>query len=82
VDKLAKERRKCYKDKGRYVKEHDIGVGDLVIAKRKSTKHESPYDPKPYKVHEVHGTQIKAMREGTARSGRRWTSSQGGATKT
>ena len=63
VDKLAKECMKRYKDRGRYVKEHDIGVGDLVIAKRKSTKHESPYDPKPYKVQEVHGTQIKATRE-------------------
>ena len=63
VDKLAKERMKRQKDKGRYVREHNIGVGDLVIAKRKATKHESPYDPKPYKVYEVHGTQIKAMRE-------------------
>ena len=63
VDKLAKERMKRYKDAGRYVKEHDIVVGDLVIAKRKTTKHESAYDPKPYKVFEVHGMQIKAMRE-------------------
>ena len=63
VDKLAKEHMKRYKDAGRYVKEHDIVVGDLVIAKRKTTKHESAYDPKPYKVVEVHGTQIKAMRE-------------------
>jgi hypothetical protein len=63
VDKLAKERMKRDKDKGRYVREHNIGVGDLVIAKRKSTKHESPYDSKPYRVQEVHGTQIKATRE-------------------
>ena len=63
VDKLAKEHMKRNKDKGRYVKEHNIGVGDLVIAKRKSTKHESSYDPKPYRVQEVHGTQIKARRE-------------------
>ena len=63
VDKLAKERMKCYKDAGRYVKEHDMVVGYLVIAKRKTTKHESVYDPKPYKVIAVYGTQIKAMRE-------------------
>ena len=38
-------------------------MGDLVISKRKTTKHESVYDPKPYKVIAVYGTQIKAMRE-------------------
>ena len=63
LDKLAKEHMKRYKDAGRYVKEHDMVVGDLVIAKRKTTKHESAYDPRPYKVYKVHGTQIKAMRE-------------------
>ena len=63
VDKLAKERMKSYKDASRYVREHDMEVGDLVIAKRKTTKHDSVYDPKPYKVVTVHGTQIKGMRE-------------------
>ena len=38
-------------------------MGNLVIAKRKTTKHESLYDPKPYKVYKVYGAQIKAMRE-------------------
>ena len=36
---------------------------DLVIAKRKANKHDSIYNPKPYKVVTVHGTQIKGMRE-------------------
>ena len=30
---------------------------------RKTMKRESTYDPEPYKVVAVHGTQIKAMRE-------------------
>ena len=63
VDKMAKERMKVYKDAGRYIKDHDIKVGDLVIFKRKTTKHNSVYDPKPNKVVAVHGTQIKGMRE-------------------
>jgi hypothetical protein len=63
VDKLAKEGMKKYKDASRHVKDHDIEVGDLVIAKRKTTKHDSVYDPKPYRVVTVHGTQIKGMRE-------------------
>ena len=40
-----------------------IEVGDLVVSKRTTTKHDSVYDPKPYKVVTVHGTQIKGMRE-------------------
>jgi hypothetical protein len=41
VDKMAKERMKMYKDAGRYVKDHTIEVGDLVISKKKTTKHNS-----------------------------------------
>ena len=63
VDKMAKERMKMYKDAGRYVKDHNIEVGDLVISKKKTTKHNSVYDPKPYKVVTVHGMQIKGMRK-------------------
>ena len=43
-DKLAKDRMKKYKDDSRHVKAHNIKVGDLVIAKRKVTKHDSVYD--------------------------------------
>ena len=62
-DKLAKAKMKKYKDTSRHVKEHGIEVGDLVIAKRKVTKHDSAYNPKPYKVVATYGTQIKGMRE-------------------
>ena len=40
---------KRYKDAARYVREHDKDRGDLVITKRKTTKHDSASDPKPYK---------------------------------
>ena len=63
VDKLAKERMKKYKDASRHVKDHDIEVGDLVIAKRRTAKDDSIYNPKPYKVVTVHATQVKGMRE-------------------
>ena len=63
MNKLAKDRMKKYKDASRHVKDHNIEVGDLVISKRKTTKHDSIYDPKPYKVVAVYGTQVKAMHE-------------------
>ena len=55
-DKKARDNMKRYKDASRHVREHDMAVGDLVIIKRKTTKHDSAYDPDPYKVVEVHGT--------------------------
>ena len=48
ADKKAKANMKKYKDKGRYLKPHDIKEGDKVLLKRKTTKHEGPYDPKSY----------------------------------
>ena len=50
ADRLAKDKKKVYKDDSREVKDHNIKVGDLVVAKRKVTKQNSVYDPKPYKV--------------------------------
>ena len=75
ADGQAKAKMKEYKDDSREVKEHKIKVGDLVIAKRKVTKHDSVYDPDPYKVIATYSTQIKGERArpkpGTRRSGRR-----------
>ena len=74
-DKLAKEQMKKFKDASRHVKDHDIEVGDLVIAKRKTTKHDSIYDPKPCKEVNIHGTQVKGMREDgkhMTRDSQRW----------
>ena len=62
-NRQAKDKLKEYKDDSREVKEHSIKAGDMVIAKRKVTKHDSVYDPKPYKVVATYGTQIKGERE-------------------
>ena len=74
-DKLAKDKMKKYNDDSRHVRAHGIKVGDLVIVKRKETKHNSAYDPKPYKVVATYGTQIKGMREDgkhKTRDSKRW----------
>ena len=65
---------KIYKDNKRSVKPHSIKEGDKVIRRRKSTKANSPYDPTPYKVTKVRGTQITAKRgrEEKTRDAQRW----------
>ena len=61
-DMQNKARMKKYKDAKKHVKQHEIVKGDQVIIERKPTKRKSPYDPDPYEVVEVVGTQIKAKR--------------------
>ena len=46
-NKLAKDKMKKNRDDSMHVRAHCIKVGDLVITKRKETKHNSAYDPKP-----------------------------------
>ena len=74
ADIQAKIRMKMYKDNSRNVKPHSIKEGDTVILKRKSTKANSPYDPDPFKVTKVRGTQITAERgqELKTRDSQRW----------
>ena len=75
-DEKQKNKMKGYKDKRKEVKQHDIKVGDKVILKRKTTKHDSVYDPDPYQVTETYGTQIKATRGGQqkTRDAQKWKS--------
>lgn len=61
-DKQAKMKQKEYKDAKTNVKPHSIQEGDKVLLGRKQTKLKSPYDPAPYTVIQVHGTQIVARR--------------------
>lgn len=58
----AKERQKAYKDAKSNVKPHNISVGDRVLLLQRKTKANPQYDPMPYKVVKVIGTQIKAVR--------------------
>ena len=58
----AKQKQKLYKDNKSYVKPHNINVGDRVLILQKESKLNSRYDPLPYKVTLVQGTQITAVR--------------------
>jgi hypothetical protein len=74
-DKKAKEAMKLQKDKGKFVRPHNIGPGDQVLLlRRRTTKHEGPYDPEPFTVTDTKGTQIRAEREGEVkkRDSQRW----------
>ena len=74
-DKLRKDKMKEYRDAGRNVRPHNIQQGDLILLKRKTTKHSSMYDPDPYLAVKVEGTQITGIREGhrdKTRDAQRW----------
>ena len=59
---LAKASQKAYKDAKSNVKPHDIQPGDLVLLLQKDSKKQSRYDPQPYTVTQVQGSQITAQR--------------------
>ena len=63
ADHKAKERQRKHKDDKRYVKHHQLTVGNQVLLKQKSYKHVPPYNPRPYTVTGIHGHQITARRE-------------------
>lgn len=67
-DKESKAKQKLYKDANKTVRPHKISVGDDVLAQQKKTKTTSRYDPNPFKVTEVKGTQIKATRDGVTKT--------------
>lgn len=73
-DRESKLRQKEYKDAKSTVKAHSIQVGDQVLLDRKKTKLKSPYDPNPFIVSEVHGTQVVARRgeEQKTRDAQHW----------
>ena len=58
----AKASQKCYKDRKATVRRHDITVGDAVLLLQTPTKLRPWYDPSPYRVEQVLGTQITASR--------------------
>ena len=74
-DKLRKAKIKEYRDAGRNMGPHNIKQGDLILLRRKSTKHVSMYDPDPYLAVKVDRTQITGSREGhrdKTRDAQRW----------
>ena len=61
-NQLAKEKQKKYKDAKANVRPHHIRVGDKVLLLQKESKTKSRYEPDPYQVTVVQGTQITAVR--------------------
>ncbi|XP_064479163.1 uncharacterized protein K02A2.6-like [Ornithodoros turicata] len=58
--------RKKYADNKRNTSPHTLSVGDTVLCKREQTnKTSSAYDPLPYQVTSVQGTQVTAKRQGS-----------------
>ena len=62
VNKMQKPKQKAYKDSQANVKHHSIQVNDKVPLLQHQSKTKSRYDPVPYKVIKVQGTQITATR--------------------
>ena len=58
----AKRQQKMYKDNKRNVCHHNIDLGDKVLLLQKKTKSQPQYNPTPYQVTKVRGTQITAAR--------------------
>ena len=64
MDAETREKRKSRFDKTKHAKDEKIVKGDKVLVKQQKTTIKPPYDPKPYLVTEVVGTQITATRAG------------------
>ena len=59
---MLKQKQSRRSTKKRNVREHNIQVGDEVLILQKTTKSKSWYDPDPYTVTKVQGSQITATR--------------------
>ena len=66
-DTKARQKQKVYADKHRRAKQQDVKVGDKVLLWQKKTTTKQPYDPDPYVVTKVIGTQITGERRGKHR---------------
>ena len=67
MDAAAKEKQKMHKDAKKTTKPHGITISDTVLLQRQTTKTQSRYDPEPYHVTKVKGSQITAVRDGKTR---------------
>ena len=67
MDKLTREKRKTRFDSSKHAKVKEVVKGERVLVKQKKTSIDPPFDPKPYTVTEVKGTQVTARRGGKER---------------
>ncbi|KAM7281316.1 uncharacterized protein ISCGN_006398 [Ixodes scapularis] len=59
-----RKKHKIYADEHRHARAHNFEVGDRVLCRQPpSNKLTPPYDPQPYKVIEIKGTQVTAQRD-------------------
>ena len=63
-DQRTKGKMKSYADKRRHTKECDIKVGDKVLVVKTAGFRKKSYDPVPYTVTVINGSQITAEHEG------------------
>lgn len=64
TDLQNRTKHKIYADKRRHARPHNLTVGDRVLSKQNQRNKLTPaYDPKPYQVIDVKGTQITARRD-------------------
>ena len=64
-DAAAKSKQKEYADRHRRAKEKEFKEGDKVLIHQKKTTTKPPYNPDPYTVTQIKGTQITAIRRGS-----------------
>ena len=67
MDKVAREKRKSRFDSSKHAKTKEVSKGDKVLVKQKKSSINPPFDPRPYTVTEVKGTQVTATRGGKER---------------
>jgi transposase InsO family protein len=61
-DRESRKQRKEVRDSKRRAQERTVKPGDEVLVQQKKTSIQPPFDPKPYKVTEVNGSQVTATR--------------------
>jgi hypothetical protein len=66
-DTAARQKQKLYADKHRRARQQEVKVGDKVLLWQKKTTTKQPYDPDPYQVTQVVGTQVTGERRGKQR---------------
>jgi hypothetical protein len=67
MDTAARQKQKLYADKHRRARQQEVKVGDKVILCVKKTTTKQPYDPDPWQVTQVVGTQVTGERRGKQR---------------
>ena len=60
-------KQKSYHDAKKRVKDKEMKPGDLIMIQQRKTTTKPPWDPSPYTITEVKGSQVKAEREGVKR---------------